>query len=67
MTIIINGEHHTVPEPLTLADLVDRLNLTDARRIAIEYNGELSARSTWAEVTLTDGDRLEIVHLVGGG
>ena len=38
-----------------------------ADRIAVEHNGEIIPRSSWGEVTMTSGDKLEIVHFVGGG
>jgi len=67
ITNTINGEHQTLPEPTTLAELVARLGFTDARRIAIERNGELAPRPRWADIPVEDGDQIEIVHFVGGG
>ncbi|QUV82178.1 sulfur carrier protein ThiS [Chloracidobacterium sp. D] len=67
MTVTINGEHQTLSEPATLAELVARLGFTDARRIAIERNGELAPRPRWADIPVEEGDRIEIVHFVGGG
>ena len=47
-------------------DLLQRLQL-DARTVAIEHNREIVHRDRWATVKVQAGDRLEIVHLVGGG
>jgi len=64
--VIINGEAQTLAEGVTIADLVSRLGLNQ-RRIAVELNREIIAREEYASVVLADGDRLEIVHFVGGG
>jgi sulfur carrier protein len=54
------------PPPCTLADLVRTLGL-EGRRIALEHNGVVVPKSLHASVELREGDRLEIVHAVGGG
>ncbi len=64
--LAINGEPRTFPAPLTLAQLIEALDLA-GKRIAIEKNGEIVPRSQHAETSLADGDRLEIVVAVGGG
>jgi thiamine biosynthesis protein ThiS len=64
--VIINGEAQTLAEGVTVADLVSRLGLNQ-RRIAVELNREIIAREQYAGVVLADGDRVEIVHFVGGG
>ena len=67
MHIIVNGEsREVVPPPGTLADLVRSLGLEN-RRIAVEHNGEVVPRSLHSETRICDGDRIEIVHAVGGG
>ena len=66
MLIILNGEPRTVPDGLTLASLVEHLQMK-SDRVAIERNLEISPRTSWADVQLAEGDRLEIVHFVGGG
>jgi sulfur carrier protein len=66
MRIVLNGQDHELPGPITLAGLVERLGL-DARKVAIERNLEIVPRSTYAATTLDEGDRLEIVNFVGGG
>jgi sulfur carrier protein len=66
ITIHMNGEAQEVPEGLTVADLLDRLRLpTD--RVAVERNLEIVPRSHWNGTHLQAGDRLEVVHFVGGG
>jgi thiamine biosynthesis protein ThiS len=49
-----------------LSDLVEELSLSPAR-IAVELNGQVIRRTEWVQTLLTEGDRLEIVHFVGGG
>ncbi len=62
----INGEPRRVPAGQSIAQLVTSLGL-DPTKVAVERNLEIVPRSTLAEVNVDDGDRLEIVHLVGGG
>jgi sulfur carrier protein len=64
--IIVNGEPRSFPAPLSVAQLVESLDLA-GKRIAVEQNGEIVPRSRHAETGLADGDRLEIVVAVGGG
>ena len=66
MTLTINGEARAVPDGLTLTDLVAHLGMK-GDRVAIERNRDIVSRDRWSEVTLAEGDRLEIVHFVGGG
>jgi thiamine biosynthesis protein ThiS len=66
MTIYLNGEQRDVPENVTLAALLEWLNLP-ADRVAVERNREIAARSTWSETLIQPGDHLEVVHFVGGG
>ncbi len=65
MNVVINGEARELAAT-TLAALVEELGLKPDR-IAVELNREIVRRERWAETTLHDGDRLEIVHFVGGG
>jgi sulfur carrier protein len=64
--LAINGETRSFPAPLTLAQLIELLDLA-GKRIAIEKNGEIVPRSQHASTRLASGDRLEIVVAVGGG
>jgi len=66
MKIHVNGESREVSGAPTLAELIDQLDLP-AARIAIELNREVVRRSDWGSTMLKDGDRIEIVHFVGGG
>lgn len=66
MEIIVNGESREVAAGYTAAQLVSDMGL-EGRRIAMEVNLEIVPRSTYAEHPLQAGDRIEIVHAVGGG
>ena len=66
MQILLNGEAHEVAAASTVADLIATLDLA-GRRIAVELNGEIAPRSQHAALTLRTGDRVEIVHAIGGG
>jgi len=66
MHIQVNGEDREMPEALSLEELASRLELA-AERIAIELNRVVVRRSEWREIRLQEGDRVEIVHFVGGG
>lgn len=68
MKLHINGDERSFdsPSPFTLAVLVESLGMKPDR-VAIEINREIAPRNSWAETQLKDGDRLEIVHFVGGG
>jgi sulfur carrier protein len=69
LTLTINGqtrEFATLASPVTLAELVGAMELK-GDRIAVEHNGEIAPRTNWAELTVATGDRLEVVHFVGGG
>ncbi len=66
MQITVNGELREVTEGATLAGLVEQLALAP-ERLALELNFEVVRRADWPRVTLAEGDRVEIVHFVGGG
>ncbi len=66
MQLIINGEERRFGELASLAALVEQLGMT-GDRVAVELNREIVPRPRWSETPLRDGDRLEIVHFVGGG
>ena len=66
MQIELNGEPHVIVEGATIASLIERLALT-GRRFAVEVNEEVVPRGRHAERVLADGDRVEIVHAIGGG
>ncbi len=66
MQLTINGETKPFPDSLTLTTLVEHLGLK-SDRVAIELNHDIAPRASWPATQLHDGDRLEIVHFVGGG
>ncbi len=69
LIVRINGSERNFPglaEPVPMAELVEALNLK-ADRIAIEHNGEIASRNNWPNIHVRCGDKLEIVHFVGGG
>ena len=66
LSLTINGEPRAFPAPLTVAGLVEALELA-GKRVAIERNGEIVPRSTYPQTLLADGDKLEVVVAVGGG
>lgn len=66
MRLFINGKEQAFEEPLTLGQLVEHLGMK-GDRVAIELNREIVSRPQWAQTSLQEGDRLEIVHFVGGG
>jgi len=71
MNLHINGEERAFLNPVsparfTLATLIESLNMK-SDRVAVELNRDMVPRDRWSETLLKDGDRLEIVHFVGGG
>ncbi|ODT59681.1 sulfur carrier protein ThiS [Phenylobacterium sp.] len=66
MTLTINGEQKAMSGVSTVAALVAQLGL-DARKVAVERNLEIVPRSAYGQTALADGDRIEIVHFIGGG
>lgn len=66
MKLIINGTEREFTNVSTLGSLVDQLGMKPDR-VAIERNRDIVPRDRWSETHLADGDRLEIVHFVGGG
>lgn len=65
MNLIINGEEKQY-DAADLAALIDQLGMK-SDRVAVELNRDIVPRAEWAQTALRDGDRLEIVHFVGGG
>lgn len=66
MTLQLNGEQREVPEGLSLSGLIEWLELPPDR-VAVERNLEVVKRADWDGTRLENGDRLEIVRMVGGG
>jgi sulfur carrier protein len=66
MHLTVNGEQRTFELLANLSALVSALGL-DGRKVAIERNLEIVPRSAYGKTALADGDRIEIVHFIGGG
>jgi thiamine biosynthesis protein ThiS len=66
MTLQINGEAREFPDGLNVSGLVAQLGMK-ADRVAVELNLEIVPRANWESTALKSGDKLEIVHFVGGG
>jgi len=66
MTLHLNGEQREFPDGLAIAALVEQLGMK-RDRVAVELNLEIVPRARWETTTLKNGDRLEVVHFVGGG
>lgn len=66
MMVTINGEGREVPEGLTVRALLEFLKMSP-ERVAVERNLEILPRTKWPDTLVEVNDRLEIVHLVGGG
>ena len=66
MLITVNGGRRTLPEGTRLLTLLEMLGLTPAATV-VERNGSLMDRTQYAEITLAEGDILELVRFVGGG
>lgn len=68
ITIVLNGQPKALeaPEQVSLANLVTDIGFKPDR-VAIEHNGIIAPRSSWTKIYLTDADRVELVHFVGGG
>ena len=66
ITLQVNGECCTCPPHTLLPTLLEQLGL-NIRMVAVEYNGEILHRQFWSQTLVQEGDRLEIVTIVGGG
>jgi thiamine biosynthesis protein ThiS len=66
MQFTLNGQPETLEPATTLGQLLSRLEL-EPIRVAVEINEDLIPRRSFAETAIRDGDRVEIVTLVGGG
>ena len=66
MRVTVNGEEKELDATVSVADLVMQLGL-GGRRIAVEVNGEIVPHSLHASHKLNAGDRVEVVHAIGGG
>ena len=66
ITLQANGETRRCPNSTSLPQFLQQMGL-NPRLVAVEYNGEILHRQFWEETQLQEGDRLEIVTIVGGG
>jgi sulfur carrier protein len=66
MQVIINGEARQLVDGITVSLLLEELQIP-ATRVAVELNLEIVPKADFAERTVQDGDKIEIVHFVGGG
>jgi sulfur carrier protein len=69
LNLVINGQSRTfaaLASPVMLDQVIRAMDLK-GDRIAVEHNGEIAQRTRWEKVAVASGDRLEVVHFVGGG
>jgi len=68
LTLQINGQSRDLDlaQHATVADMLASLDIK-LDRVAVEHNGNIAPRTSWSTTELVSGDRLEIVHFVGGG
>ena len=69
MRLVVNGQAREFPQlssPVALHELIADLGIK-GDRVAVEHNGSIVSRGEWTSTALAEGDRLEIVHFVGGG
>lgn len=66
ITLLVNGETRSSLAQTLLPDLLQQLGF-NPRLVAVEYNGEILHRQFWSDTKVQQGDRLEIVTIVGGG
>ena len=64
--ITLNGDPYEIAGPLTVSELLTRLDI-DPRRVAVEQNLVVLRRGTFADTMVREGDQIEIVNFVGGG
>ena len=66
MKIFVNGEEIILEKQINIEDLLNKFSL-DKRKIAIEKNLEIVSQSQFSDVFVNEGDRIEIIHFIGGG
>lgn len=66
MRVTVNGEEREFGSPMSVEALLGALGI-DPRKVAVERNLEIVPKSTYAAVMVGEGDRLEVVHFIGGG
>jgi thiamine biosynthesis protein ThiS len=66
LNVIVNGEQIRLAEGIHVLELLERLGLKP-ERLAVEVNQRIVRRADWTSTALWEGDKVEIVHFVGGG
>lgn len=66
MDIVFNGKSRTIQARISIQEFLDQLQL-DCLQVVVEHNRNIIPRQRLAEIKLSDGDALEIIHFVGGG
>lgn len=66
INLFVNGEPHTCTRGTNLPQILNQLGF-NPRLLAVEYNGEILHRQFWEKTEIKEGDRLEVVTIVGGG
>jgi sulfur carrier protein len=66
MQVIINGESHTLNDGIMLSALLIQLDIS-GKRIAVEINESIVPKSRHANTVIQQGDKIEIIHAIGGG
>lgn len=66
ITLQVNGEPRTCPPQINLPHLLEKLGF-NPRLVAVEYNGEILHRQFWEQTQVQEGDKIEVVTIVGGG
>lgn len=64
--ITLNGKPRELAAPVAIPELLEDLGVT-SRQVAVAINGEVVKRNTWPDVSVGDGDVVEVVRAVGGG
>lgn len=66
MKIVLNGKEETLPDGLTVRELLDRMKVAP-ELVACEHNREIVRRKDYPNVRISEGDRIEIIQMIGGG
>lgn len=66
LTIFLNGERRNIDQPVNIDGLLDLFSMPK-KRVAIELNKSVVSRRDWESTPVSDGDKIEVVHFVGGG
>jgi len=66
MTVVVNGQERVISQGTSLEGLLRHLDL-DPRMVVVEHNRTIVRRANLAQTNLAEGDRVEVVHFVGGG